>query len=196
MKKLYMLALACLLGIASANAVIHQVDVGNNTFTPASFSANIGDTVRWVLVAGTHTTTSSSVPSGAATWDQTLTSSGVTTFDYVITTAGQYAYVCSFHTGMSGGFSVSSSTGIESLAGETPFTAYPNPFRDKLTITHSAIDGIAIYNMLGAKISTEEVAATETQTTLELSHLPSGVYFFSTMKEGRIQETKRIVKTR
>jgi plastocyanin len=198
MKKLYILLFAVVTCIAPASAVIHTVTVANNTFTPQTFSASVGDTVRWVLAAGTHTTTATAatIPAGANPWDQMLSSTGVTQFDYPIAVAGNYGYVCSFHTGMVGGFTASSSTNIADVNVSVATTAYPNPFKDKITVTHGPIDAIAIYNMVGEKMSAIEVSATETKTTLELAQLPAGVYFFSTMKEGRVLETKRIVKMR
>lgn len=194
MKKLYTLVFALMLA-AGAQATIHTVQVANNSFTPAAFSAVVGDTVRWVLAAGMHTTTSASIPASASAWDQTLSSVGQT-FDYKIMVAGNYGYVCNFHPGMAGGFSATSSTGVTESGLNVAFTAYPNPFKDKVTITHSGIDHINIFNMTGSKISSVEVSAYDTKTVLELSTLPAGVYFFSTMKEGTIVETKRVVKTR
>jgi plastocyanin len=196
MKKLYTFVLALMLA-AGAQATIHTVQVANNTFTPQTFSAQVGDTVRWVLQAGAHTTTSttSTIPSGAATWDETMTTIGQT-FDYKITVAGNYGYVCTFHTGMAGGFTAASSTGLTEQAPNVVFAAYPNPFKDKLTITHTGIDHINIFNMTGSKISSMEVSLYDTKTVLELSALPAGVYFVSTVKEGIIVETKRVVKTR
>lgn len=193
MKKLYSIA-AALLMTASAQAVIHNVQVTSNVFTPSSFSANVGDTVRWTFASGTHNTTSQSVPSGAATWASPNMSSG--TFDYIITTAGTYGYVCTLHSGMAGGFTASSSTGITTPSINAVLNAYPNPFKEKITVTHGSIDAIDVFNMVGEKVATMNVDAAETRTTLELAGLSSGVYFVSTMKEGAILETRRIVKTR
>ena len=38
----------------SALAETHDVLVANITFTPASLSIRVGDTVRWIRVAGNH----------------------------------------------------------------------------------------------------------------------------------------------
>lgn len=196
MKKLYMLGIAMMLA-AGAQATIHTVQVSNNTFTPQAFSATVGDTVRWVLAAGTHTTTSTaaSIPSGATPWDQTLMTVGQT-FDYKIMVAGNYGYVCTFHPGMAGGFTAASTTGVTEQALNVAFTTYPNPFKDKLTITHSGIDKISIFNMTGAKVASFDVSAYDSKTVIDLATLPAGVYFLSTVKQEAIIETKRVVKTR
>ncbi|MCX6268475.1 MAG: T9SS type A sorting domain-containing protein [Bacteroidetes bacterium] len=91
---------------ATSYAVKHVVTVGNFFFSPASLSVNVGDTIRWVWSAGTHTTTSTpgAIPSGAASWNSIISSS-VTSFEYKVTVAGSYAYVCTPHApGMAGSF--------------------------------------------------------------------------------------------
>jgi plastocyanin len=196
MKKLYAIAATLLLAV-SAQATIHMVTVANNTFTPQAFTAQVGDTVRWVLSAGTHTTTgtASTIPAGANPWNQTLSSVGQT-FDYKIMVSGNYGYVCSFHPGMVGGFSAAAPSSITTPSISSVLNVYPNPCKDKITVSHGSIDAITVFNMVGEKVETMNIEASETKTTLELTDLSTGVYFLSTMKDGAILETKRIVKTR
>jgi hypothetical protein len=63
----------------------------------------VGDTVKWVWASGSHTTTcdpatqaGTSLPAGAATWDEPITSVN-TTYEYVVTVAGVYNYWCNPH---------------------------------------------------------------------------------------------------
>ena len=85
-----------LLFIVPVKSTTHNVDVGDFFFSDVSFTAAVGDTIVWTLISGTHTTTSTLVPIGAATWDYTFT--GVSdTYTYVITVPGVYEYICSFH---------------------------------------------------------------------------------------------------
>lgn len=102
--------LALLIITASFNLAqtIHEVTVSDNVFTPASLTVLVGDQVRWTLSEGSHTTTSSSVPAGAATWDYTFTGPG-NTFTYNVTAPGSYNYSCTFHPGMDGSFTAVSS---------------------------------------------------------------------------------------
>jgi plastocyanin len=82
------------------------INVENFQFVPASVDCEVGDTIRWVWVSGFHTTTSTSVPAGAATWDSPIDNAN-TTFTYVMTKAGNYAYWCTPHSpGMSGTINV------------------------------------------------------------------------------------------
>lgn len=80
-------------------AAKHVVNVQNFSFSPANISnVQLGDTIRWVWVSGTHTTTSSTIPGGAASWNSPITSS-VTSFEYKVIVAGTFNYVCTPHAG-------------------------------------------------------------------------------------------------
>ncbi len=94
----------------NATATIQTVTVANFSFSPASFTIALGDTVQWVWSNGSHTTTSGTIPSGAATWNSSMTSS-TTTFTYIPTVSGTYNYVCTPHApNMAGTFVVSGCT--------------------------------------------------------------------------------------
>jgi plastocyanin len=77
-------------------------------YSPANFSAKVGQTVVWVNGDGnTHTITSTSVPSGASTFDSGSLASG-DTFKVTFTQAGIYQYYCSIHPWMKGTITVTS----------------------------------------------------------------------------------------
>ncbi|MEI6576485.1 MAG: dockerin type I domain-containing protein [Bacteroidota bacterium] len=89
-------------------AVTHIIQVANFSFTPSNINnVQLGDIIRWEWVGGIHTTTSSSIPAGAATWDQII-SSGISFYEYTPTVTGVYSYVCTPHIGlgMIGSFTV------------------------------------------------------------------------------------------
>jgi plastocyanin len=96
MKKTLLFAVLPFLLLTKLSATIHDVQVSNFQFTPATVNAFVGDTVRWTLENGTHTTTSRTIPEGAAPWDSPIDPSN-TTFDYVITEEGEYNYWCTPH---------------------------------------------------------------------------------------------------
>jgi plastocyanin len=77
-------------------ATNHEVQASNFQFTPATVNALVGDTITWVWVNGTHTTTSLSVPAGAASWDKPMTRAD-SIFSYTLTVAGTYNYDCTIH---------------------------------------------------------------------------------------------------
>jgi plastocyanin len=99
-----LLVLFCFI-ILKAKATTWDVNVSNFQFTPSTLNVVVGDSIHWVWVGGGHTTTSSSVPPGAAIWDTAMNVLH-TSFTYVVTTAGTYDYFCKIHGAaiMSGSF--------------------------------------------------------------------------------------------
>jgi len=92
--RIFFIAL-CMAG-KSVLATMHIVQFGGNvgyTYSPASFSSNVGDTVKWEGDFGMHPFSSTSVPANAKTWHM---ASGAS-FSYVITEPGTYNYRCDAH---------------------------------------------------------------------------------------------------
>ncbi|MEI6684118.1 MAG: BACON domain-containing carbohydrate-binding protein [Bacteroidota bacterium] len=118
-------------------AVKHIVLVGNYFFNPSSLNVSVGDTVRWQWSAGSHTTTSGVIPSGAASWDHQI-NSGSQVFDYPVTVAGTFNYVCTPHAamGMIGTFTATgfvptlavspSNRNVTATSGSTTFSVTSN----------------------------------------------------------------------
>ena len=93
-----------------AFATIHIIEVGGSSgisFAPSSLTVTIGDTIKWQWDNGQHTTTSTNIPAGAASWDEVIGSSNLS-FMYVPTVPGNYNYKCTPHAslGMVGSFTV------------------------------------------------------------------------------------------
>jgi hypothetical protein len=78
--------------------------------------------------------------------------------------------------------------------GEDP-KAYPNPFKSKITIVHSGCDRIDIVNLLGETVKVIQIPSYEKVSTLDLSELKKGVYFYAIKDGGQVLETRRIVKS-
>ena len=197
MKKIYSLIFASAF-LITANAATINVTVGGTTnlFTPSNFTAAIGDNVVWTWAGGTHNVTSNSgsVPAGAAVFVSPTQATG--TFTYNITTAGNYGYACSLHIpGMVAQFTVTA-TSIADPRVDLLTSAYPNPFKDKLTIKYNGIQSIDLFNIIGDKVRSYELNAAENKTELDLSDLSAGVYFIRTYNEGIIVETKKVVKAK
>lgn len=76
---------------------------------------------------------------------------------------------------------------------------FPNPFNPTTVITYQLpltdYVTLKIYDVLGTEVATlvsEHQSAGNHSTTLNLSNLPSGVYFYS-LREGSYSETKKLV---
>jgi plastocyanin len=76
-------------GIANADTII--IDVKSNFFSPSEVLIKTGDTVRWVIDEGSHTTTSST-----GLWDSGVLSSG-SMFEYTFNDSGDFSYTCTLH---------------------------------------------------------------------------------------------------
>jgi plastocyanin len=107
MKKILSAITICLLFVINAYSFTQTVTVQNHVFTPSSFTINLGDTVRFTWLDGSHTTTSLTIPAGAASWDHSINSSS-TSFTYIPSKTGVYNYKCipHFSMGMKGNFMV------------------------------------------------------------------------------------------
>jgi plastocyanin len=180
------------------SAITHTVNFGGSlglTFSPSSFTATVGDTVKWIGDFTMHTTTSTSVPATAATWDHGATTSTTTSpFIYVIHVAGTYAYHCTLHytSGMTGSFSASAS------AIRTEHTVHsPDNAIAMKTVSASGTTTILLNVPAATTMSVEVFNSSGKQKTIianhrfetgahqiSLSNFPKGVYFAKISANG------------
>ena len=116
-------------------AVKHDIHVGNFYFTPEALNVTVGDTMHWIWDSGTHTTTSLTIPHGAAAWNAPMDASN-TSFEYKVTVEGTYNYDCTIHfTTMIASFTAAnpptllvapSNRNVTSPAGSTTFSVTSN----------------------------------------------------------------------
>src|SRR5262245_35922881 len=95
-KNLLLLAAILICSITATSAATIRVRVRDFKFMPATINAKVGDVIVWQWVSGMHTTTSTSVPAGARTWNSPMDST-TPQFRYKIRVAGTYQYHCNFH---------------------------------------------------------------------------------------------------
>jgi plastocyanin len=83
---------------AQGSAATMNVTIGDNTFTPAQITVNVGDTVVWTNTGrNPHDVTSDS---GAFFSPRNLMNGQ--TFSYTATTPGTFNYQCTVHSNMTG----------------------------------------------------------------------------------------------
>ena len=197
MKKIYQtLILSALLFVSTSSiAVVHSVVVSNFQFTPASLSANVGDTIVWTFGGGTHTTTSNTIPLGADAWDRPINSI-VQSFTYVITVAGTYDYICTPHSFT--GQIVAINTGINTLDLFSNFNIYAlrsSTYNVSYSLTRSVNVKISVYDITGksAKIlKSSYQSAGNYLSTYNFEDLKKGIYIFE-MIIDKHRLTKRLV---
>jgi len=161
----------------------------NNTFTPNSVAIAEGDTVCFQNISATHPLVFAS-----------NTSTSYTSNTCFVLAVGNHDFYCQIHQviGMEGSITVNPSTGMPPIDSRKAISvAYPNPFKNRTTLSFpNTTDKINIYNIMGIRIKSYEIKGNEVKLEIDLSNVPSGIYFYSPLSNGRILETKKIVKTR
>jgi len=173
------LLIAGLSFISFVHATKHIVTVQNFMFSPSSFTATVGDTVEWDWVNGGHTTTSTSVPVGAATWSHPMNSSS-TSFQYVITKPGTYNYWCAIHTTlMEASFTVTT-TAVPYVESNTPLASvYPNPANSYVNIhvnICSTVNALTVLDLQGREVLSEMLYSVDNK--IDVSKWAKGIYFY------------------
>ena len=187
----------------STTFTVHAGYMGMRVFFPNAISnVHVGDTITWVWDSGmNHTTTSTTVPTGAATWDHAI-DNGIS-FTYIVTVAGNYNYVCTTHAtlGMTGSFNVLA-TGIEKIGTVADvyrlFQNYPNPFNPVTTINFSIPQNnfvtLKVYDITGREVKTlinSNLPAGEFKYAFDASSISSGIYFYKIVA-GDFMDIKRL----
>lgn len=197
-----MLAFILPAGISSF-ATTFSVDVRNFEFSPSDLpTVRIGDTIHWEWKAGDHTTTSTSIPAGAAAWDQPI-SVEFQSYEYVPTVLGTYNYVCTPHVsmGMTGSFTVTAAAGIPNGSSPVSLSLYPNPASDRLMIrakpdANSRIESVKVLDASGKVVREFTLSGADQNLEMELSleGLPSGLLIFEFRENTGVVSSRKIIR--
>lgn len=184
-------------------ATTRIINVQNFSFSPNNLNAFVGDTIKWVWVSGDHTTTSTTIPPTAMTWDQPITPLDLT-YSYVVTVPGTYNYKCTPHEpmGMTGVVNVQISSIEQSSNNASSYSLkqnYPNPFNPvtniSFSIPKSEFVKITVYNEIGKEIETivsERLNQGNYTINFNAGKLSSGIYFYRIIS-GNFTETKKML---
>jgi plastocyanin len=192
MKKIItpVLFLICVIVAMSAKATTHTVTVGDFAFSPAQMTVNLGDTILFQWVTGSHTTTSTNIPSGAASWDNPMTSAAPT-FTYIPAVIGTYNYKCTPHEsmGMVGTFDVVKPTSVPAVtASVQQLTVSPNPASNRVQVSTSLKNpSIQLLDVSGKLVRQMPVMNNNGQIMLDVSTVPAGVYILKAAAEDRTE---------
>jgi len=72
MKKNLLLVAAIFCLATSVMATTYTISCGGMSFTPSAVTVHPGDVIMWVWANGTHTTTSTTIPTGATAWTNNI----------------------------------------------------------------------------------------------------------------------------
>jgi plastocyanin len=200
MRKLYILFsfTAALISTTASAEVVHIMQSGF-TFSPNAVEVNVGDIIHFMYGNGTHTTTSLSVPAGAASWDAPL-DAGNTSFEYEVVVAGNYGYHCAFHPNMVGGFTATAPNTIEPIltSGEAATFSAGVDFN-----THSLHIALNNFNPSNAVLKMIDITGKEVAVLLntqlsmgeqayhfDMNGQIAGIYFLRLEQSGKIVTRK------
>jgi len=204
MKLIKILMPVILIAVTVNNYSATTIQAGGFSFTPNSVTVNVGDTINFVWINGTHTTTSVSVPANAVAWDAPLDNIH-TSFTYVVMAPGTYNFQCNFHVlmGMTGTIIVNP-TGIIPVSGSVPdkFSLkqnYPNPFNPVTTIKFDIAKNSAVklrlFNVQGEEATTlvsRELQPGSYSVDWNASNYASGIYYYRLEATG-FSDTKKLM---
>jgi len=192
--KLLVLAAICCFATRSL-ATVYMVMVANYTFTPTSFNMHLGDTVMWMWSNGTHTTTSTTIPTGATAWNSNIDASA-TTFTYVPAKTGTYNYQCNFHAslGMVGSFTVLAPLNVP-VANEIPaFSIFPNPAQSSIHLQFNQTGTplfISMTDINGKEVMRNEKVLQEMDVNVE--NIPAGVYILRAQQGDKLYSQQVVI---
>jgi plastocyanin len=196
-RKLFLILGGLCLGLFGNNpsrATIHTVTASDFVFTPSSLTMQLGDTIQWVWSSGMHTTTSSTIPSGALAWDMPLDAAN-TSYMYVPAVVGNYDYFCTPHASlnMDGSFMVVNPTSIPAVA-SNPFKLGPNPARDLFRIgSGNPSLRVELVDFLGKVISLNSIERSSEEQVYSLSGIVPGLYLVRMSTSSAIYSEKLYV---
>jgi plastocyanin len=189
--------------VKSSKGMLYTIEADSNQFTQNFDTIVVGDTVKWVWVAGSHTTTSNGIPPGATTWN-VLLDDHHTSFTYVVLFGGTYDYISVPDAPLMGGeFVAMWPTGISNPSmAVSDFNIIGNPSRNTIEFhftlakpSEEFVD-VSLYNILGTKIQTlyhGNISSGSFSETVSLaSSISRGIYLV-TLKIGDAILTKRVV---
>jgi plastocyanin len=183
-------------------AVIHSITAEEFTFTPSVIpEVRIGDTIRWSWINGNHTTTSTTIPSGATAWDHQLNSTS-TSYDYIPRVAGNYGYKCVQHElmDMTGSFTVLNVSGVADYWKSPMIKILTNPFTYYFSFQfnsdHSYLQNLKVFDLTG-KLCKDLYFNEKPESpviSVNLGDLKTGVYLFEFIDNLKYESARRIVR--
>jgi len=199
--KFFIVALFIANGISAQNLI--EVTASNNIFTPSSISIEVGDTVRWTNIEGTHNVNGSfaTFPSNPESFLSGSPAAGWV-FEHVFTSAGSYDYRCDLHfsIGMIGDITVAAPSGeveIENF-NISKITLYPIPATNFVIveIAESLLTSenlsIQIYDVTG-KLVVNDDNINSSLIKYDSHNWSNSIYILNLMSDSKIIATKKIV---
>jgi plastocyanin len=201
MKKRYIaLTFLFCMNFFAAQADTVTINQQGNSFSPIALTVNVGDVIHFVWSSGMHNTTSVSVPAGADTWGSPLNVE-IPTFDYTVEVAGIYAYVCTFHNGMGGGFQANAPSNIEPVLTSAPELSAGIESSSKILFVNidnhnPALTSVRLIDITGKEVElllNAEINLGSQNYRFDLNGRSRGMYFVRLEQAGRVITRKVMI---
>lgn len=179
-----------------------DVTASGTSFEPAQVNINVGDTVHWFNVSGSHSVngTLSAYPENPEPFG-IETGSGWT-YSYVFTIPGVYNYHCDPHVsfGMTGVVTVDNVTStVDAADSDLVNSVFPVP-ADDFVVLQLASDALAkypemelvVYDQLGRQ-QQQLLLEQSDRHEINVSDLQSGLYLFQLIDNKEVLHTGKIV---
>lgn len=175
----------------------HIVEASNNVFTPNVLTIDLGDTVEWRNVEGTH-----NVDGLQSTFTDNPVSFGNEvgtgwTYSFVFTVAGTYDYQCDLHAslGMNGQIEVKTvNTKVKYISGQA-FKMFPNPATDVVTFEYPGLNKelkVQVFDLAG-RLQSIHIKTIYHTLQMNVSQLPDGLYFVK-LQDGNQSQIQKLIK--
>lgn len=194
MKKLLFFG-AIILGINTHSQETHNITwFLGITESEASLTIDQGDTVLWTWGDNMQHSITSTDPDAPSDFGSEVMSGEGQTYQYTFTAEADIDYHCSVHPAtMIGNIHVNDDMSVEDKF-LLNLKYYPSVVTDELSITSLIpIEKYEIIDLQGKKILMDENLL-ENVLKINLSHLPSGVYFVNLQSKSQIKTSFKILK--
>ena len=176
------------------------VTVNSNSFSPTSVNCAVGDTIKWQLAPEAHTTTSTTIPTGANPWDAVIIAA-TPTFIYKVTVAGTYHYKSTGETFTGVIIATPPPIGMENNTMNSSVSIYPNPVKSsfslKYAITSESEVDISVYNLLGNKTDTfftgNKASGNYEESFSVSDKYAPGIYFIRLKSDEKVTTLKLVI---
>lgn len=190
--QIFGIAMVALLGCfftENTYATTHVVMFGGAVglaYFPSSFTAKVGDTVKWEGSFSVHPLASTTIPANAASFKMTSGS----TFSYVITVVGTYNFHCTVHL-FTGSFMATEATGInpQIIPSSENFSMNTVSVQGKnvvqFVVPNTEAVTLKLFDLTGREVSTVLSRSLDAGAhEAVIGNFPAGLYFIKLFAGG------------
>lgn len=196
MKKLYTLTIAIFLAFSLGAQTVHEVEVFNFGFEPATLTIEPGDIVEWTNTEGFHNVAGNQeiFPENPETFGNSL-AAAPWTYSFTFTLEGTYNYRCDQHPAqMQGAIIVSGSASSATETAQSEVSIYPSPAENEIRISgleeFSGSVVLKIFDITG-KLALKQII--NPNEVVDISKLKGGVYLYNIFTPAEVRLTGKLL---